>query len=226
MSVLPRLLYLFQSLPIEIPEKQFRLWDKIISRFIWSGHRPRIKFETLQIRKDKGGLALPNLKGYFHAAQIRYIICWCDKDYVAKWKNLEKSVQEREIQSLIGDREETMSVIKQVNAVTRFTLKLWFNLAQKYKLEKELGLLRWIAYDKGVIPGSLDQRCEQWIPNGLTAICTAIKNENFMSFQEIKQKYDLSNQDHFRYLQLRHFFNKEIKRSVNLDKDSIVKTIT
>jgi len=226
MNVLPRLLYLFQSLPIEIPEKQFRLWDKIISRFIWSGHRPRIKFETLQIGKDRGGLALPNLKGYFHAAQIRHVICWCDKDYVARWKNLEKLIQGREIQSLIADREEAMSVIKQVNSVTQFTLKLWFNLVRKYKLEKELGLLRWIAYDKGFIPGSLDQIFKQWIPNGLTAICTAIKNGNFMSFQEIKQKYDLSNQDHFRYLQIRTFFNKKIKHSVNQDKNSIIRTIT
>lgn len=226
MSVLPRLLYLFQSLPIEIPEKQFRLWDKIMSRFIWNGRRPRIKFETLQIKKDKGGLALPYLKGYFHAAQIRHVICWCDKDYIAKWKNLEKSVQGREIQSLIGDREEAMSVIKQLNTVTQFTLKTWFNLVRKYKLEKELGLLRWIAYDKDFIPGSLDQRFKQWIPNGLTAICTLIKNGNFMSFQEIKQKYDLSNQDHFRYLQIRDFFNKKIKRSVNLDKNPTIKSIT
>lgn len=103
--VLPRLLYFFQSLPIDIPEKQFRLWDKIISKFIWNGHRPRIKFETLQIRKDKGGLALPNLEAYFYAAQI---ICWCDNDYEDKWKNLEKSAQGREIQSLTGDRKETM----------------------------------------------------------------------------------------------------------------------
>ena len=98
-----------------------------------------------------------------------------------------------------------MSIMKQVNTVTQFTLKLWFNLVQKYKLEKELGLLRWLAYDKCFTPGSLDQRFKQWIPNGLTAICTVIKNGNFMSFEEIKQKYDLNNQDHFRYLQMRLF---------------------
>ena len=56
-------------------------------------------------------LALPSLKGYFHAAQIRHVICWCDKDYVAKWKNLEKLIQGREILSLIAEREEAMSVI-------------------------------------------------------------------------------------------------------------------
>lgn len=85
-------------------------------------------------------MALPNLEAYFHAAQIGYIICWCDDDYEAKWKNLEKPVQGREIQSLIGDREEAMRVIKQLNSVTQFTLKIWF-IVRKYKLEKELGLL-------------------------------------------------------------------------------------
>lgn len=31
MSVLPKLLYLFRTLPIEVPESQFREWDKQIS---------------------------------------------------------------------------------------------------------------------------------------------------------------------------------------------------
>lgn len=73
-------------------------------------------------------MAFPNLKGYFHAAQIRHAICWCDKDYVAKWENWEKSVQGRQIQSLIGDKGEAMSVVTQVNIVTQFMLKIWFNL--------------------------------------------------------------------------------------------------
>lgn len=37
MVILPRLLYLFQSLPCEIPEQQFMEWDKLISRYIWMG---------------------------------------------------------------------------------------------------------------------------------------------------------------------------------------------
>lgn len=34
MNMLPHFLYLFQSLPVELPLKQFREWDKWISRFI------------------------------------------------------------------------------------------------------------------------------------------------------------------------------------------------
>uniref|UniRef100_A0A671XN45 Reverse transcriptase domain-containing protein n=1 Tax=Sparus aurata TaxID=8175 RepID=A0A671XN45_SPAAU len=225
MNILPRILYLFQALPIEIPEKQFRIWDKIISRYIWNGHRPRIKFKTLQIGKDGGGMALPNLQEYYHAAQIRPVICWCDEDYVAKWKNFEQFVHGREIQSLIGDREETLSMIEHVDTVTRFTLKMWFNLVQKYRLEKELRLIQWIAYDRCFIPSSLDQTFKQWITSGVTAMCTLIKNGNFMNFQEIKQKYNLNNRDHFRYLQIRDYFDKEIRHNVDLDNNGIIRTI-
>ena len=225
MNILPCILYLFQALPIVIPEKQFRTWDKIISRYIWNGHRPRIKSKTLQIGKDKGGMALPNLKEYFHVAQIRPVICWCDEDHVAKWKNFEQFVQGRDIQSLIGDREETLSMIEHVHTVTQFTFKMWFNLVQKYGLERELRLIQWIAYDRRFIPSSFDQTFKQWIPSEITVMCTLIKNGNFMSFHEIKQKYNLNNQDHFRYLQIRDYFDKEIKQNVNLDNNRIITNI-
>lgn len=48
-NILPRLLYLFQSLPIHIPEYQFREWDKVISRFIWNGKAQRVRYKTLQL---------------------------------------------------------------------------------------------------------------------------------------------------------------------------------
>lgn len=35
-----------------------------------------------------------------------------------------------------------------------------------------------------------------------------------MSFQQIKHKYELSNQEHFRYLEIRDFYDKEIKQPV------------
>lgn len=71
MNILPRLLYLFLSLPVEIPLKQFREWNKHISRFIWNKQRPRVKFSTLQLPEEKGGKALPSLRDYYLAAQLR-----------------------------------------------------------------------------------------------------------------------------------------------------------
>ncbi len=74
MNLLPRLLYLFSSLPVRVPQSQFEVWDKLISRFIWAGARPRIKLRTLQIDKENGGIALPKFKEYYYTAQLRYIV--------------------------------------------------------------------------------------------------------------------------------------------------------
>ena len=58
MNILPRMLYLFQSLPLKIPPKQFLEWDRLIARYLWQGKKARIKFKMLQLKKDKSGLGL------------------------------------------------------------------------------------------------------------------------------------------------------------------------
>ena len=60
--LVPRLLYLFQSIPQMIPETQLRHWDKLVSRFIWAGKKLRVRYKTLELPKEEGGLSLPNLK--------------------------------------------------------------------------------------------------------------------------------------------------------------------
>lgn len=86
---------------------------------------------------------MPNPEEYFHAAQIRPALCWCDRNGVAKWKNPEQFVQGREMQSLIGGGDETTCGIEQVDTITQFTPGQWFDIVRKHKLEKELGVMRW-----------------------------------------------------------------------------------
>lgn len=62
-NILPKLLYLFQSLPINVPQNKFIAWDKMVSRFIWNSKKPRIKFKTLQLPKSKGGEWLHQILG-------------------------------------------------------------------------------------------------------------------------------------------------------------------
>ena len=74
MNILPRILFLFQALPVEISKMQFHDWDKIISRFIWQGKKPRVRFKTLQLPKKEGGMGVPHLRDYFYSTQIRPFI--------------------------------------------------------------------------------------------------------------------------------------------------------
>lgn len=105
MNVLPRLLHLFQTLPVMIPQRQFMEWERWISRFIWAGRRPRIRYSTMPLPKDKGGMAVPKLQDYFYAAQLRAVFCWCNREYTARWKDIETKVQASPLQISITNRE-------------------------------------------------------------------------------------------------------------------------
>ena len=105
MNILSRLLYIFRNLPVEVDDKQFREWDKWISRFIWQGKKPRIKYSTLQLNKDKGGFALPCLRNYYYAAQITPLLYWSNRDYRSRWKEIELGLStDFPLQAVIGDK--------------------------------------------------------------------------------------------------------------------------
>ena len=50
MNLLPRFLFLFQSLPIRVPISTFNMLNKLISQFIWQ-HKRLKKLKTLHLNK-------------------------------------------------------------------------------------------------------------------------------------------------------------------------------
>ena len=222
MNFLPRVLFLFQSLPVEVTQKQFNAWDKIISRFIWAGQRPRIKFQTLQLPKDRGGMGLPNLKMYYYAAQLRYVGCWCQPDYVARWKQMEREVNGQPIQNLMGDRKAYKENKQHIDPITLFSLDIWYKIVKKYKLEEEIKVLKWIAFDSTFMPAKQDGGFKIWCYRGMTAWCVLENNGILESFTDLKGKYRLEKQDFFRYLQLRDYYNREIKGRPSMEVNGVI----
>lgn len=187
-NVLPRLLYLFLSLPVEIPSKQFTEWDRWISRFMWGGKKPRTRYKTLQLPKDKGGMALPNLEEYFYAAQIRPLICWCNNEYFSRWKSIEIEQAGVEVRNLIAYKGLLGKIGNQLNVITKNTIEIWNTVVERYKLEKEVKNLSWFAFDDRLIPGINDKGFKQWAKKGITAICTMVERGKLQSFEKLRDR--------------------------------------
>ena len=47
MSILPKLNFLFQNLPINIEDKTFNNWQSQINKFIWNYKRARISYKVI-----------------------------------------------------------------------------------------------------------------------------------------------------------------------------------
>lgn len=220
-NVLPRLLYLFQNLPVEIQKNSFIEWDRFISRYVWQGKKPRIKFRTLQLPKGKGGIALPCLKSYYQAAQIKTLINLCNPAYSAKWKEIETNMTQRvPIQALIGDEKLSQQCSDDINQFLKLSLKVWFEVVSKNNLSHCCKLLRWIGFDTEFIPNKRDSRFKNWA-QGPQMIWELVENNRSKSFQEVKDRWGLVNQDFYRFLQLRHYIEHDILKE-NLETDSVI----
>lgn len=94
---IPRLLYLFQSLPTNIPFKQFIEWD-ILSKFVWDGKKAKVMYSTLQLQKDKGVWPFQTWK-WISMQPNRGI----DPGNFARWKEMETCIPGHNIQTIIGE---------------------------------------------------------------------------------------------------------------------------
>lgn len=210
MNILPRLLYLFPTLPIHIDQIQFNEWDKMISRYIWEGRRPRIRLKTLQLPKDRGGWGLPTMKDYYRAAQIKTVINWCDPTYMLQWKKIEENHFDIPIQAVLAETDIQKYIDKTDNPWVQCTLAVWKKVVKEYNLKNDIAILKWYAYDSDFKPNKLDTRFKFWTCSGITTLSKLIKDRNVISFEILKQKYSLEKQDFYRYLQVRHYINKTI----------------
>lgn len=210
MNVLPRFLFLFQALPVEVTKNQLSEWEKIISRFIWLGKKPRVRFKTLQLSKENGGMAVPNLKDYFYSAQIKPLINLCNPNYQARWKDIEVLMLKLPLQAILGNKDLEKN-IKVENPWLQSSLKSWSNAKDEYKLHDSLKIIRWCAYDPDFKPNQIDTGFRSWILKGITTQYSLTdKGVIIKDFQTLKNSHNLEKQDFYRYLQLRHYINREI----------------
>lgn len=113
-------------------------------------------------------MALPCLENYYRAAQLRYLICWCDPTYEAKWKDIEHSLIGIPPQALLGDINLQKNYLKKLNTRITVPLNIWHKILKDKDVEKNAQILRWIMYDTEFIPIKLDKRFEQWANVGIT----------------------------------------------------------
>lgn len=176
----------------------------MISKFLWSGKRARIKSTTLQCPKLEGGLALPNLKFYHLAFQVRALRNWADENSMVPWRVIEKALAvPHRLQDLLYIKHKHRKLNERFGNIISYSLLVWS------KVEKLLGdvpqyhTLSPLWNNPLILTAGKPFIFIPWASRGINTLGNIYDDNGLLSFQQLQQRFDIPGSSFFLYLRLR-----------------------
>ena len=208
MNSLPKFSYLFQCIPIFLPQAFFKKIDSLILDFIWNNKKPRLRKDFLQKSKPLGGMALPNFRCYYWAANLGMLQFWLNPGLLnppPEWLEME-AYSSRPVSptALLHCPTDCTSSPYINNTIVKSSLKIWNQLKRHFNLQT-FSTLAPITENHVFPPSLTDGTFATWANLGIKQFKDLYINNVFGSFQELSNLFNLPSHHFFRYLQIRSF---------------------
>lgn len=208
MSTLPKLLYLFETLPIPVPLSQLKLLQRKCLKFIWNNASHRIARSVVYALKNRGGLAAPDIIKYYYASHLRVLSSWISRKAPSRWAEIEMGITApvHPCYMLWPYSAKFMPQLRSLClAPMLFTLAIWKRCAERFSLSSKCSPL----FNPGIPDGLSYTRMLPWTQAGMFQLRHLVHpaTRKLMSFSDLQTKYELPTSLLYSYIQFKHFFH-------------------
>lgn len=192
MVVMPKLLYLFQNLPLPPPSNLFTQLKKQFVRFLWNNRHPRTRLSLLYLPFDRGGLKCPNPSLYYWAAQLRTMLFYFREKETPLWKEMEESQLNLPLPTCLYSGQIKDLKQKTKNPIVKNMINVWFKVKRYLKESSSLSVFSPIWGDEFFPPGRADGEFNSWPRKGLGTIGDLYNEQKIlMAFDELVDKFSI-----------------------------------
>ena len=89
MAILPKAIYRYNAIRINIPTQFFIELEKVILKFILNNKKTRIAKTILNNKRTSGIISIPDIKLYYRAIVLKTAWYWCSDRQLDQWNRIE-----------------------------------------------------------------------------------------------------------------------------------------
>lgn len=207
MNILPKFLYLFQTLAFPIPKVFFKQLNRKISSFLWKGKPPRVKLTTLCKPYSEGGLTLPDFQLYYWASQLKAVWVWQDTTTSSpSWRQIEEECLTPATLASIPYISPPKALLGFINnPFIKNTLNIWIEVCKQTEGLRSI-YEQTPFYNNPILPKALrDGITFSWFNKGIKTFGNLYREGELLSFQQLASHFQLPQTNFFKYLQVRYY---------------------
>uniref|UniRef100_A0A6I8RW77 Reverse transcriptase domain-containing protein n=1 Tax=Xenopus tropicalis TaxID=8364 RepID=A0A6I8RW77_XENTR len=208
MNVMPRILYLFRTIQVQLPATYLKTLQSQMNNFIWANKKPRTASKIIQHSTTRGGLGVPSLVHYYRATLLDTAVQMHSPQQTKSWLDIENSfLNNITIPQILWIPKAQRPETPQILPITRTTILNWDKHNKKGKLGEfpsPITPIEALAH----MTNNLSLRT--WKEKGVNKISDLYLINVYRTFKELQEKFQIPNKEYYTYIRITHLLSKNM----------------